>query len=130
MNLFTTFKNDEKENKVLKDLRKANKLFRKYQWKFEVSGVDKLEEKFESMMKEVKPSKVKLNRNQLPLILRSHSSEINELYHLYLTLKEFPEVDQTFEQIVINRSSYVLEQILEDIRRNEEVMSGEYIPAN
>lgn len=127
--LVTSFPNDSKANKSYRVIRRTQKVLRNYQWKFHVSGLDQLHQVMSQLEKEMSRVKRKLKRNQLPLILRHHAPEINEVYHLFLSLKELPKLHLMTEQMVVNRTLFVYQEILDDIARNEEVLSGEYIPA-
>jgi len=126
--LLSPFPGDRIASRRFRQLQKTKKMLKKYRWKFDVENLDVLNEIVEQLHRKLTPPKGISNRNQLPLILRLHSRQINEIYVFVLTLQSFHDVDQIIEQSVINRVIYVYRQILSDIASNEEIFSEIHTP--
>lgn len=104
-------------------IQRTKKFFERYAWRYPVDGVPEIKNYVETLSQEV----LRLNKDYKSIvsILRSHSSEINEVYQMCLSLQYIKKLNekgkmklsQTTEQIVINRATVVYKKILADIQQ-------------
>lgn len=109
------------------------RLLSEFQWKDDIKNTDLLNTNIEILMSEISYSKRKSNEEQIASIFRSYYSEINEIYTLSVTLVEIKEPDKVIQQIVVNRTNYVIQQIIKKLcvkNENKEVVSEEYTNAS
>ena len=131
--LFIPFRKDKKAKKCFRDIKKMQRLLSEFQWKDDIKNTDLLNTNIEILMSEISYSKRKSNEEQIASIFRSYYSEINEIYTLSVTLVEIKEPDKVIQQIVVNRTNYVIQQIIKKLcvkNENKEVVSEEYTNAS
>lgn len=106
-----------------KNLKRIDKCVERYRWRYMIEGIDNMKENIKSLMSKVSIDKRNSNYNQSLRTLHKFSSEINEILQLFFSLndlKRLNELSQTAEQIVINRTNYVIQEMLHSFQKNSE----------
>lgn len=112
---YSPYRDDSKANDCIRKIRKIKREFSTTDWKEGVTRREELEQHLDKLTAFVDPSKLRFNKrylNSIQRTLHQYSPQSHEIYHLFLTLKDIPNVDQQTMQMVVNRSNYVFSQMI------------------
>lgn len=104
----------------IKKIKKITYHINHYPFKQEMEIVDQLKQTTNLLLSSIK----RKEKDCINVILYNFSSEINEILHLFLTLKDlkiYKIKTDRIEQITINRASYIFETMIKEMGLEEEL---------